>query len=137
MAAFVLDNRGVKKLLDRITQIEQRLQASGTLKRQLGKLVTEQTKRRITSEKTTPSGAAWKKWSIDYARTRGPGHSLLISTGALRDSIKTRATKDGIAVTSDRDYSAAVNEVRTFLGISAANQEEIHALISEWMERSL
>ena len=137
MAALKLDERQMRMLIRRINEIEARLRASGTLKRQLGKLLVEQTRRRITSEKTAPSGRKWAPWTPEYAATRSAGHSLLVSTGALRDSIKASVTKDGASVTAGVDYSAAVNNARTFLGISSRNAKEIDALIADWMDRSL
>jgi len=137
MAALKFSDAAMRKLLARVTQIEQRLRASGTLKRQIGKLLTEQTKRRITSEKTAPSGRKWRPWSLEYAATRGPGHSLLMDTEALRDSIKATVTKDGASVTAGVPYSAAVNRRREFLGISNSNARELDILISDWMTRAI
>ena len=138
--SLTMTQAGLKKLLDRITEIERRLHASGTLKRQVGKMLVAQTMRRISVEKTTPEGRPWKAWTPEYARTRGAGHSLLFDTGALLNSIKARVTKDGASVTSDAErdgmnYSAAVNKRRKFLGLSKANKDELDAIVSKWMER--
>jgi len=137
VAALKLDERQMRMLIRRINEIEERLRASGTVKRQLSKLLVEQTRRRITSEKTAPSGRKWAPWSPEYAATRSAGHSLLIATGGLRDSINASVTKEGASVTAGVDYSAAVNKRRRFLGISSRNQKEIDVLINDWLERSL
>lgn len=127
----------MKTLLDRITKIETKLRSPGTLKRQLGRTLTAQTKRRIETEKTDPAGRPWTPWSDDYARTRTSRHSLLQSTGGLLESIKASVTKAGASVSSDKDYSSAVNKLRPFLGVSKANKAEIEELVSDWMKRSL
>jgi phage gpG-like protein len=133
--SLTMTQAGLKKLLDRITEIERRLHASGTLKRQVGKMLVAQTVRRISVEKTSPEGRPWKAWTTEYARTRGSGHSLLIDTGALLNSIKARVTKDGAAVTSDRKFASVLNERRKFLGLSRDNKNELDAIVSKWMER--
>ena len=137
MAQLKFSDEQMRKLLRRVTQIEQRLRANGTLKRQLGKLLVEQTRRRIMVEKTAPSGRKWRPWSPAYAATRSGGHSLLVDTEALHDSIRASVTKDGASVTAGVPYSAAVNKRRQFLGISTRNAQELDALISDWMTRSL
>lgn len=130
-----LSVRGLKALLDRITRIERGLRSPGTLKRVLGRKLVEQTKHRIEVEKQSPDGVAWRPWSPEYAATRGPQHSLLISSRRLLNSIRASVTKDGVAVTSDTDYAARQNAERPFLGVSADNREEIRDLVAEWADK--
>lgn len=128
---------GLQQMLKRITEIERKLRASGTLKRMLGRLLVDQTKRRIESEKSSPDGDPWKLWEPSYAETRGAGHSLLIDTRALLNSLKASVTKDGASVSSDREYALAVQDKRPFLGLSASNEDEIQDLITTWARREL
>lgn len=128
---------GLKKLLDRISMIERRLRASGTLKRQLGRLLVAQTKRRLTDEKTSPEGEPWEPWSETYAATRGAGHSLLIDTGTMLNSIKARVTKEGSAVSTDVPYGSVHQKHRPFLGVSSQNSDEIEEMVYEWALRTL
>ncbi len=104
------------------------------VKRAIGDLLVKQTRHRIEVEKTAPDGRAWARWTPSYASTRSAGHSLLIDTGALLNSIKASVTKKaGVSITSDRDYSGVVNARREFLGISKANSSELSALVQKWM----
>jgi phage virion morphogenesis protein len=129
--------QGLERMLARITRIERALRAPGQLKRAIGRKLVEQTRRRIQVEKTDPDGNPWEKWSTDYAATRGAAHSLLIDSGDLLKSIKASVTKDGVSVTSDRDYALAVHAERPFLGVSDSNSDEISELMHDWMKRTL
>lgn len=134
---------GLKEMLARVSRIERKLRANGTLKRMMGRMLVEQTKRRIEVEKTAPNGAAWAKWTQSYAATRSSGHSLLIDTRALLTSIKASVTKDGASVHSDAQnkhgdhYSMAVQDKRPYLGLSASNEDELQELISAWALKEL
>lgn len=137
MASLTFDARGMKKLLDRISAIEKKLQANGTLKRLLGAILKRQTQDRITTEKAAPDGRPWAPWSESYAATRGGGHSLLRDTDGLLNSIKARVTKDGAAVTSQLLYASANQKTRPFMGVSKANSLEIEEFVVDWIGRSL
>lgn len=134
MITIHLGARGLQELIDRVTQIEKRLKATGTLKRQISKLLLEQTRRRFKT-KTDPDGAAWAPWSDNYAATRSARHSLLIDSRALLNSIKATTRQTGVAVTSDRVYAARQNAVRTFLGMGEQDTEQLEKLVDKWMER--
>jgi phage gpG-like protein len=137
MASLTFDARGMQKLLDRITQIERKLQANGTLKRLLGAILKRQTQDRITTEKAAPDGRPWAPWSESYAATRSGGHSLLVDTGALLSSIRASVTKDGAAVTSALPYSSANQKTRPFMGVSKANNMEIEEFVAHWVGRAI
>lgn len=53
----------------------------------IGQQQEDSARRRITQTKRSPEGKAWQPWSRDYAKTRGPQHSLLRSEGHLADSL--------------------------------------------------
>jgi hypothetical protein len=130
-----LTQKGMDTLLKRIGKIERALKSPGVVKRDLGRLLVAQTKRRIQTEKTSPDGRPWMKWSPSYAATRGAGHSLLMDTHELFESIKARVRVDGVSINSDRTYAAFVNRTRTFLGVSRSNSKEFGTLVQKWMSR--
>lgn len=136
-SSLTFDARELKRLLDRITQIERKLQASGTLKRLLGAILKRQTQDRITSEKAAPDGRPWAPWSDSYGKTRTAGHSLLRDTDALLNSIHARVTQEGAAVTSALPYSGANQKTRPFMGVSKGNEQEIEDFVDSWLQRVL
>ena len=124
----------------------------------IGRLVQEQTRRRIESEKTTPEGAAW-------APNRA-GTSTLFASGALSRSIDYAASADSVQVGSGLVYARIHQDggtirpksaralvfrlgnrlvfaqsvtlpARTYLGLSAANQNEVIEAAEDWLERLL
>lgn len=124
----------------------------------IGRLVQEQTRRRIEDEKTSPAGAAWK------ANWRGT--SILFQSGALSRSIDYRATDDQVLVGTGIVYGRihqhggtivpktaralvfrmgnrliqtrrVVMPARPYLGLSADNQAEVIETAEEWLTRLL
>ncbi|EEE2001878.1 phage morphogenesis protein [Salmonella enterica subsp. enterica serovar Kotte] len=71
----------------------------------LGAVVESQTRRRIISEKTAPSGEAWPAWSDSYAGTRHSGQSLLRGNGDLLDSIQFVVERGRVRVGSSLSYA--------------------------------
>lgn len=65
---------------------------------QLGALITSQVERRITSEKTSPDGKAWKE--------SGGQNKTLEESGGLRDSIHHVVEGNSVHVGSDKIYAA-------------------------------
>lgn len=129
-----LTSRGMDRLIAKVTRIEKALHSPGMVKRAIGDLLVQQTKRRISVEKTEPSGRPWARWSPSYAATRSAGHSLLIDTGALLNSIKASVTKkSGVSIDSSVAYAGYVQSKRAFLGISKANSNELSTLVQKWM----
>lgn len=133
---------------------------TGGLMEGIGRLVQEQTRRRITSEKTAPDGGAWK---VNRA-----GTSTLYASGKLADSIDYVASTGSVIVGSGLVYSrihqeggvikpkngsalkfwwvsggfanfAIVKSVtmprRQYLGLSADNQNEIVEATEDWLSR--
>lgn len=122
----------------------------------IGRLVQEQTRRRITSEKTAPDGSAW--------RSNRAGTSILLRSGALADSIDYVASPDSIVVGSGLIYARIHQEGgtivpksakmlafmaggrlvfaksvnmprRQYLGLSPDNQSEIVEAAEDWLGR--
>lgn len=68
--------------------------------------------------KTDPEGIRWKKWSKQYAATRGSGHSLLEDSGDLERGIESRIAGERLTIgVLGADYAAAVQRTRPFMGL--------------------
>lgn len=135
---------------------------TGELMEGIGRLVQEQTRRRITDEKTAPDGSAWK--------ANRAGTSTLHASGALAASIDYIASTGSVIVGSGLVYArihqqggvikpvngqalkfwwvsagfvnfAIVKSVtmppRPYLGLSADNQNEIVEATEDWLSRLL
>lgn len=72
--------------------------SAGELLNGLGRMIQEQTRRRIGEEKTAPSGEAWK-------RNRA-GTSILFQSGALARSIDYAVQGESVTVGSGMIYAA-------------------------------
>jgi len=122
----------------------------------IGRLVQEQTRRRIEEEKTAPSGA---KWQPNIA-----GTPLLYQSGALSRSIDYEAGETTVMVGSGLIYARIHQEggtirprdaralffhlgnslimvqsvdmpARPYLGLSAANENDIVETAEDWLGR--
>lgn len=122
----------------------------------IGRLVQEQTRKRIEEEKTTPEGAAWKK--------NITGTSILYRGGALTRSIDYVATPQSVMIGSALVYArihqlggtirpktakalafmignqmrlvqSVTIPARRYLGLSPANQDEVVDAAEDWMRR--
>ena len=124
----------------------------------IGRLVQEQTRYRIESEKTSPAGEAWKP--------NAQGSSILFQSGALAQSIDYAAADTSVEVGSGIIYARIHQEggkivpkngnalvfmmgnhlvqvksvtmpARPFIGLSAANQNDILEAVTDWVGRLL
>lgn len=111
----------------------------------LSSLLEAQTRRRILVEKTAPDGTSWPHWDENYAKTRGPGDSLLVASHDLEKSVRGEAKGKNATVLSDSIY-AAVHQYgwpgrnikqREFLGISTQNESEIQDTVRSVLEDAL
>lgn len=122
----------------------------------IGRLVQEQTRRRIEEEKTAPDGSAW--------RPNLAGTPLLYASGALSRSIDYAASEESVQVGTGLVYArphqdGAVIEpknapalafrlgnrlifskrvrlpARPYVGLSADNQNEIVEAAEDWVAR--
>ncbi len=106
----------------------------------IGAVIKSQTVHRIDSEKRAPDGGCWAPWSLDYARSRSGGHSLLENEGHLRDSIGWQLRGDEVAVGTNLVYGAVHQfggdgtPARPYLGFSGENRDEIERLVVAGME---
>lgn len=123
----------------------------GELLESLAQLGEQQTKRRISSEKESPTGEAWAAWSSQYAESRHGGNSLLQGDGDLLDSIAAgKPAGDEIAWGSNLIYAAvhqfghtfddawgkgieATVPARPYLGLSADNEREMVMVAEDFL----
>jgi phage virion morphogenesis protein len=75
----------------------------------VGQQQEDAARKRITDTKKAPDGTSWKAWSRDYAKTRGPQHSLLQGEGDLADTMTHQLDVGSAAVLvgSPMVYAAA------------------------------
>lgn len=119
--------------------------------------VESQTRRRISDEKTSPDGVAWPEWSEGYAGSRhGPtrshrphpgalresgGHSLLVLSGDLLDSVTSEVSGDEVVVGSNLVYAATHQygrpedgiPKREFVGLSDDDLTALEALTIDFL----
>ena len=119
----------------------------------IGSEVENQTRRRITKEKTAPDGTEWKSWSESYADSEHgntnrhgphPGqlresgkHSLLQLDGGLLDSITYTIEGNDVLVGSNLDYAKRMNHTRQYLGLSQENVDDIEDLVIRYIDLAL
>lgn len=112
----------------------------------IGAVVESQVRRRISDDQEAPDGTPWADWSPAYAKKRHGGHSLLQSEGDLLDSIAPDfPSGDSVEVGSNLVYAGTQqvgNDVlgipaRPYLGLSGDDEQEITAVIEDWIEELL
>lgn len=87
----------------------------------IGSFAENQTKHRISNEKTAPDGTPWAPWSTDYAKTRHGNQSLLQGDGDLLDSIEYQVQRNSVRVGSALAYAGVHQD-----GFSGAVQVPAH-----------
>lgn len=134
MASISIDASGLVEIEKAINAISEGIKTGRALLN-VGAVVVSQTRHRIDSEKRDPWGKSWPQWSPEYAKTRHPNQSLLLSSGLLRDSITYQITRTHVRVGSNRFYSKWLQEgtsrmpERAFLGIGPDDAEEIEQVV--------
>ncbi|MEL6477624.1 MAG: phage virion morphogenesis protein [Pseudomonadota bacterium] len=118
-----------------------------------GAVVESSTRDRFDT-KVAPDGTPWAPWSAAYAKTRKPRHSLLVSSGGLRDSIASfiDTAAGEVSIGSNLVYAAVQQfgggeldaalpaskiPARPFLGISDEDRTGIERAISTFVEEIL
>lgn len=113
----------------------------------IGGLVESQTRARF-DERRSPEGESWTPWSEGYRSTRKKGQTLLVATGAFRDSIAWDLTGEELRIGSNLVFAALHQEggssdmapgpaavpARPYLGVSDANLREIEDAMGDWIE---
>lgn len=134
--------KAVQARLDRLASIDRR-----QLLQNIGSVVESQTRRRIESEKQSPEGQPWPKWSDRYAETRGSGKSLLRgdSQSGLLDSIDHQVNGDEVEIGSNLVYAATHQfgdrergiPARPYLGLSGANAAELEEILISTLQEPI
>lgn len=127
----------VARYLDRLAQFDVEPLLEG-----LGAEVESQTRRRIQSDKASPSGEPWAAWSPQYAETRHAGQSLLQSLGPLLNSISYQVQGSSVLVGSPMVYAATHNfgdpergiPQREFLGVEGQDFEDLIGICEDYLE---
>jgi phage gpG-like protein len=101
----------------------------------IGTEVESQTRRRIDDEKRSHDGKDWKDWSREYAKTRGPQHSLLVGEGHLRDSTTHNVVAGGLEleVGSNLVYAGVHQKTRPYLGLSRRDEDDVLGVVDDFM----
>ena len=132
------DKNPVKKLVDQWANRDEFLQ-------QIGQILLESTRERITTSKTDPEGRAWKPWARSTALARSKDGSaargLLYRSGDLLNSLEVR-TAGGMKVSvSTTIFNAqflqnGTNRMppRRFLGASKQDEQNIKAAWNKWLK---
>jgi len=139
--------------LEGLAPMVARLNALGDARRtaeglaNIGGLMESQTRERFDTRET-PDGDAWAPWSDAYALTRKQGQTLLVASGAYRDSYGWDLTGDKLRVGSNMVQAALLNwggteemapgpaavPAREHLGLSDANIRDIEEAMGDWIE---
>ncbi|QQQ17750.1 phage virion morphogenesis protein [Brevundimonas vitis] len=113
----------------------------------IGGLIESQTRERFDIRET-PDGDPWAPWSKAYGETRKKGQTLLVASGAYRDSYAWDLTGDELRVGSNMVQAALLNfggtedmapgpaavPARQHLGLSADNIAQIEEAMGDWIE---
>jgi phage virion morphogenesis protein len=135
--------------LDRVEQLVTRLLNPdfNPLLDAIGGLVVSQTETRITQTKTAPDGTAWPALSPNYAKHKKKGGGILELEGDLRDSLVHLVTGAATLEVGSNLIYAATHQfgdmekrkipARTYLGLSAEDEQQINGLLDEWWSQQL
>ena len=113
----------------------------------IGGLVENQIKARL-GEGVTPGGEPWAPWSESYDATRHGNQSLLVASGAYRDSFAWDLSGEELRVGSNMVQAAILDQggtddmapgpaaipAREHIGLSADNIKEIEDAMGDWIE---
>jgi phage gpG-like protein len=104
----------------------------------VGDVIVALTKARFQT-KTDPEGIRWKKWSKEYAKTRGAGHSLLVGdTHKLERGIEARIAGSRLTIgVMGADYAAAVHRKRPFMGLGPREELLVMRSIEDRMMEAI
>lgn len=102
-----VDLGGLDQLVNNLRTAHKDLSKTETLAKRVAEVMKLQIYQRFGT-KIAPSGYAWAPWapSTAAARASTPGASLLVLTGALRDSLSVKADNSGVTIHLGADYAS-------------------------------
>lgn len=108
-----------------------------------GEALEEDTRLRLEDDVVSPTGQRWDDWSPDYAKTRGPQHKLLFSTGGLSRSLEYDRSGDVLDFGSPLPYAKVHQtgsrdgrlKAREYVGISRELGRSLDAIFPADFER--
>jgi len=121
-----------------------------SLLRALGVLIQKQHTRRVLSEKTSPDGATWAPLKASTVERKGNAN-ILVESGRMAhawslafgaDSVRMRNTatssrSKGVKYLPFHQFGTRNMAARPMLGLSAANEREIHEVVNAWVARRI
>lgn len=132
---------GVDNVISRLQRASDAVRG-GRLMRQVGQTVREQVRRRITSEKTAPSGAAWAPLKPSTIARKGNAN-ILIHKGKLVGSVSSTSGGLSATVGTSPFYGVFLQGgtrkmvARPFMGLSQANEREVETVVANFVARQL
>ena len=108
----------------------------------IGATVEAQTKRRIASEKTSPSGQAWAPLKSSTIAKKGSAN-IMVDTGRLLGSITHIASARQVVVGTNVFYGVFHQDgtskmvSRAFVGLSGENENEVERVTMAFIARQL
>ena len=137
-----VEAREIKALRRRLNELA-RLDTEPLMEAVAGE-IEQHTTHRIRKTKTAPDGATWAPWSAAYAHRRESHHSLLEDTGDLSKTIAGTWGEQGAEIGSVLEYAPYHQTgtsrggrdaipARPYLGISPENENDITALVDEFL----
>ena len=115
MSGSTIDFVPAERLSRRVRHILAMAQQPRGLMALAAETLRDQTRVRIHLEKKDPDGHPWAPWSLKYAKTRKPGHSLLKSSFRMVQELRASSTGTTATVFSLRPY-AGVHQGGTVFG---------------------
>jgi phage gpG-like protein len=138
----VVTTRGMARArlaLNRLSHLDTR-----NLLDNIGQLVENQVRRRITQQEGPPEGGAWDEYSDSYkARKKkagklgGKGKGFLRLRGHLLDSIQHLVGHDEVEIGSNLAYAGANQAMRPYLGLSDENEDEVEQATADWLRSEM
>ncbi len=112
----------------------------------VGNLVANQTRRRISHDKTDPTGTPWAPLSPAYARAKAlekPNAGILEFEGDLRDSITHVVRSKVVEIGSNLPYARVHQEgsrdgstpARPYLGLGRQDEDDVEEAVVVWLRR--
>lgn len=130
-----------------IERLQSRIERLGKFNRTdllnaIGAEVESQTRRRLSTEKTSPDGEAWQELTDDYAAKKSAVSSggLLEFKADLIESTQYLLMSDAVIVGSNKPYARRHNlgdehmPQRQFLGLSNDNINDLSNLLDDFLD---